>query len=81
LKPNLKTRSKKGGPFFLVHYVEKCSPKIKLFKTNRELESFLSSFKKIVEDDDEDNCIDFIIKGLEFKSIDPYYLSFLEIDT
>ena len=58
---------------FILHYVENCEPKLKVFKTKKAYEKFVKNFKETSEDD----FLDFVVKGEMELVIDQYYKRFL----
>ena len=53
---------------YYLHYVESCSPKLKLFKTKKAVDKFVKEFKT----NNEDNWLDFIVEG-KIIPLDTYY--------
>jgi hypothetical protein len=57
---------------YILHYCERCTPKLKEFKTKKAYEKFIKEF--VPSDDD---CLDFVIKGEIELVIDPHYKEFV----
>jgi hypothetical protein len=62
-----KKSAKKTDSFNLLVYVEKCSPKMKKFESEREMGEFIDNFYKTYPDymsSDSDYWIDFAVTGV-----------------
>jgi hypothetical protein len=58
---------------YYVFYVKDCSPKVKKFKTKLEAEYFAACWTIHNQDNNDDNWVDFIVKG-KVKPIDKNYI-------
>lgn len=69
----LKEKFKPGVTKYLLHYVEDCTPKIKLFKSLSAAKKCVNSLQK-----DKENHTDFIVEISDLVILDKHYSEFVE---